>query len=190
MTASASSRRQVPRRSRASRRPSGGRMSSRPAPDRARPDKAHVQQRDTWRAMSEDSTTPDLAELARAALEAINRRAFDALMSYAAPDFVYDTSPSGFGVYEGEAAIRDFITGYWDAFEELSFELEEFVDLGNGVTFSVNRQHARPVGSSAHIHAREAHITEWTKGMAVRVTVYNDIEEARAAAVRLAESRE
>src|SRR5947207_4603132 len=140
--------------------------------------------------MSEDSTTPDLAELARASLEAINRRDFDALMSYAAPDFVYDTSPSGFGVYEGEAAIRDFITGYWDAFEELSFEFEEFVDLGNGVTFSVNRQHARPVGSSAHIHAREAHITEWTKGMAVRVTVYNDIEEARAAAGRLPESRE
>jgi ketosteroid isomerase-like protein len=139
--------------------------------------------------MSEESTTPDLEELARASLEAVNRRDFDALTTYSAPNFVYDTSPSGFGVYEGEAAIRDFITGYWDAFEELSFELEEFVDLGNGVTFSVNCQHARPVGSSAQMHAREAHVTEWTKGMVVRVTVYTDIEEGRAAAERLAEER-
>jgi ketosteroid isomerase-like protein len=139
--------------------------------------------------MSEESTTPDLVELARASLEAANRRDFDALMTYAAPDLVYDTSPSGFGVYEGQAAIRAFITGYWNAFEDLRFELEEVLDLGNGVTFSVNRQRARPVGSTAHIEAREAHVTEWAEGAVVRVTVYNDIDEARAAAERLAESR-
>ena len=139
--------------------------------------------------MSEDSTTPDLAELARASLEAINRRDFDALTSYAAPDFVYDTSPSGFGVYEGEAAIRDFITGYWDLFEELRFELEEALEMGNGVTFSVNRQYARPVGSRAQVEAREAHVTEWLDGKIKRVTVYIDIDEARAAGERLAASR-
>jgi ketosteroid isomerase-like protein len=139
--------------------------------------------------VAEESTTPDLVELAHAALEAVNRRDFDALMSYAAQGIVYDTSPSGFGVYVGEAAIRDFITGYWDAFEELRFELEEFLDLGNGVTLTVNRQHARPVGSTAHTQALEAHVTEWAEGMVVRVTVYGDIDEARAAAEHLAESR-
>lgn len=36
-------------------------------------------------------------------------RDFDALLPYASPDAVYDTSPSGFGVYEGQAAIREFI---------------------------------------------------------------------------------
>jgi ketosteroid isomerase-like protein len=139
--------------------------------------------------MSEGSTTPDPAELTRLQVEAVNRRDFDALLPYAAPNLVYDTTPSGFGVYEGMAAIREFIEGYWETFEELSFELEEFVDLGNGVTFAVNRQRAVPSGSSAHVQTREAHVTEWKDGLAVRITVYIDIDEARAGAERLAEER-
>lgn len=139
--------------------------------------------------MPEESTTPDLDEINRKTLDAVNRRDFDALQAYVAPDVVYDTSPSGLGVYQGEAAIRDFIEGYWNAFEDLRFELEEFVDLGNGVTLSVNHQHARPVGSAAAIQAREAHVTEWADGLVVRITVYNDIDEARAAAERLSSER-
>jgi len=76
--------------------------------------------------MSEESTSSDdLVGLARSQLEAVNRRDLDALMSGAAPDAVYDTAPSGMGVYEGHAAIRAFLQGYWDCFEELRFELEE-----------------------------------------------------------------
>jgi ketosteroid isomerase-like protein len=140
--------------------------------------------------MTEDPTTPDLAEIIRGGVDAVNRRDFDALMIYAAPDLVYDTSPSGFGVYEGLPAIRTFITGYWDTFEEFRLELEEVLDLGNGVTFAVARHHARPIGSTAPIQAREAQVTEWVEGRVVRVTVYVDIDEARAAAERLAEKRE
>jgi ketosteroid isomerase-like protein len=133
---------------------------------------------------------PDVVEITRKGLEAVNRRDFDALLAYAAPGVVYDTTPSGFGVYEGEAAIREFIEGYWEVFEDLRVELEEFLDLGNGVTFSINRQHARPVGSTASVQAREAHVTEWADGMVVRVTVYIDVDEARDAAKRLAASRD
>jgi ketosteroid isomerase-like protein len=136
--------------------------------------------------MSRKSTPPDLAEITRLQLEAINRRDFDAMLPYVAPNLVYDTTPSGFGVYAGVDAIREFIESYWEAFDQLSFELEEFADLGNGVTLSVNRQHALPAGSSARVHAREAHVTQWEDGLAVRITVYLDIDEARAAAERLA----
>jgi ketosteroid isomerase-like protein len=139
--------------------------------------------------MSEEPTWPDLAEVTRLQLEAMNRRDFDAMLPYAAPNLVYDTTPSGFGVYEGVAAIREFVEGYWELFDELSFELEEFVDLGNGVTFAVNRQRALPSGSSAHVQAREAHVTEWEDGLAARITVYIDIDEARADAERLAKER-
>ena len=72
-----------------------------------------------------NSTPPDLPEVARRQLEAANRRDLDTLMSYASPDVVYDTSPSGLGVYEGFEAIAAFLVAYWDAFEELRFELEE-----------------------------------------------------------------
>ena len=140
--------------------------------------------------MPEEPTTPDLAELARQQIEAVNRRDADALVSFARADVVYDTSPSGMGTYEGHAAVRAFIQGYWELFEELSFELEELLDLGNGVTFSVNRQHARPVGSTAYVQTREAHVTEWVDGTIARVTVYNDIDDGRASAERLAASRE
>ena len=140
--------------------------------------------------MPEESTTPDLVELALRQIEAVNRRDLDMVMSVLAPDAVYDTSPSGMGTYEGHAAIGAFLRGYWEAFEDLRFELEEALDLGNGVTFLVNRQVARPVGSTADIGTREAHIVEWVEGMIARMTVYNDIEEGRAAAERLAKERE
>jgi ketosteroid isomerase-like protein len=139
--------------------------------------------------MSEESTTPDLVELVRRRSEASNRRDMDALMGLFSPDGVYDTSPSGLGVYEGQAAIRAFIGEWWDAFDELHFEPEEVVDLGSGVTFSVVRQDARPAGSAGQVRTREAHVIDWVGGVAARVTVYQDIDEARAYAERLAESR-
>jgi ketosteroid isomerase-like protein len=139
--------------------------------------------------MPEESTTPDPEALTRLQLEAVNRRDFDSMWRYAAPNFVYDTTPSGFGMYEGEEAIREFIEAYWDAFEDLRFELEEFQDLGNGVTLAVFRQHARPAASTAPVQAREAHVTEWKDELAVRTTVYIDLDQARAAAERLAEER-
>ena len=48
--------------------------------------------RDTPRAMPEESTTPDLVELAGRQLEAANRHDLDAFMSAFAPDAVYDAS--------------------------------------------------------------------------------------------------
>jgi hypothetical protein len=47
-----------------------------------------------------------------------------------------------------------------------------------------------PAGGTAHVRTREAHVTEWTEGVVVKMmTVYTDIDEGRAAAARLAESR-
>jgi hypothetical protein len=46
-----------------------------------------------------------------------------------------------------------------------------------------------PVGSTAYVRTREAHVVESVEGMVVRLTVYSDIDEGRAAAERLAASR-
>jgi hypothetical protein len=51
--------------------------------------------------MPEESTTPDLVELVRSQLEAVNRRDLDPVMRRP-PDGVYDTWPSGLGVPEGQ----------------------------------------------------------------------------------------
>ena len=138
--------------------------------------------------MSHESTTPALVNLQCSLLEALNRHDLDAMLSFFAPNAVWEVVALGTS-FEGVTAIRAFSEEWLGSYEEFEVDLEELLDLGNGVTFSVNRQHARPVGSSAQIHAREAHVTEWTKGMVIRVTVYNDVEEGRTAAERLAQSR-
>ena len=68
-------------------------------------------------------------------------------------------------------------------------EAEEILDLGNGVTFAVLIFNARPVGSGGVVRFRYAAVTEWVGSAVVRETNYTDIDEGRAAAERLAESR-
>ena len=140
--------------------------------------------------MSQENAPADLVALAHRQLEAVNRQDLDAFMSIYAPDVVYDTSEHGLGVYEGTEAMRGLIKAYWDAFEDLTFELEELRDLGSGVTFHVVRQHARPVGSAQYVENHEAHVSEWVDDKITRVTVYLDADEGRRVAKRLAQERE
>src|SRR5271167_3151865 len=139
--------------------------------------------------MSQESTTPDLAELARRSSEAVNSGDLDAMVSFFAPDGVWDLSLVGMGTFEGRAAIRGFAEDWLGAYEEFEMEAEERHDLGNGVTFTVIRQNARPAGSQGHVATRYAAVAVWVGGVIVRATQYADIDEARAAAERLAESR-
>jgi ketosteroid isomerase-like protein len=75
------------------------------------------------------------------------------------------------------------------AFEDFEVEIEEVLDLGNCVVFTVVRQSGRPAGSSGQVELHYASVTEWTGSMIARVTHYTDIDEAHAAAEQLAESR-
>jgi len=138
--------------------------------------------------MPEESTTPDVVELAREAFEAAGRRDFDVFMSIYAPDAVLESMGMGTS-FEGVAAIRGFFEDFTGAYEEYGVEPEEILDLGNGVVFGVIVQQGRPVGSSAHVQMRFASVAVFAEGMLARHTLYTDIDEARAAAERLAEER-
>ena len=140
--------------------------------------------------MPEESTTPDLVEFTRRSVEAANRGDFDAMLRTGAPDAVWDLNPlGGLGTFEGHPAIRGFLEDWHANYEELEIAPEEILDLGNGVIFSVVIQKGRPVGSSGDVQQRQAIVFVWVEGLFVRITHYNDIDEARAAAQRLAESR-
>jgi ketosteroid isomerase-like protein len=140
--------------------------------------------------MSGESTTPDLAERLLQGLEAVNRRDPDALLSVHAPDAVWDFSQRGVGTFEGSAAIRGFLTDYFDSFDDLVYVLEQTHVLDNGVVLTVVSQQARPVGVAGHVHTREGWVFSFsTDGMIVRLSTYEDIQQARAAAERLAEER-
>jgi ketosteroid isomerase-like protein len=111
------------------------------------------------------------------------------VIAFYAPDGVWDMSPMGMGVYEGQAAVRGFIEDWWSSYEELGLEAEEILDLGNGVGIRVLFQKGRPVGSGGELELRYAAVSVWDDGRVVRMTNYGDIDEARAAAKRLAEER-
>jgi ketosteroid isomerase-like protein len=134
----------------------------------------------------ESSTTPGLVELGVTQLEAANRGDLDAFMGVFATDAVYDASRDGLGVYEGSAAIRGLIAGWWSAFEDFQLTPEEFSDLGNGVAFTVLRHDGRPAGSRGYVNTRQAYVSISAEGLITSVTVYSDIDEARAAAEQLA----
>ena len=138
--------------------------------------------------MSEDSTTPDLVELGSRFLEAANRRDFDAMMSFFAPDAVWE----GMALrtpFQGVAAIRGFWQDWFASYEELWFGQEEVQDLGNGVVFAVVIQKARLIGNSGEVGLRYAMVSVWVEGVIVRVTNYTHPDEGRVAAERLAEER-
>jgi ketosteroid isomerase-like protein len=138
--------------------------------------------------MPEESTSTDLVELTLRQFEAADHGDFDAIMSCWASDAVWDMSPMGLGLYEG-AAIRRFFEDWRGSYEDYETEAEEVLELGDGVTFAVVIQNGRPVGSDGNVRIRYASVLAWVGGLIVRFTTYGDIDEARAAAERLAEDR-
>jgi CRP-like cAMP-binding protein len=135
----------------------------------------------------EQPQTPDLVELVRQLTDAVNRRDFDAVEASYAPDAVFRGAEAG--TFEGAAAIRDLFEGIANPHEEFHAEAEEITDLGNGVTFCVLTLAGRPVGSSGEVRFRFASVAIWTNGVIERDTRDINIDEARAAAERLAEER-
>jgi ketosteroid isomerase-like protein len=140
--------------------------------------------------MPEESTTPDLVERVRSQVDAADCGDIGAMTSFFASDGVYDSSPMGLEVFEGRAAIRRFFEDWWGSYDVSGAEAEEILDLGNGVTFAVVILKGGPVGSGGEVRLRYAAVEVWVEGAVARITNYTDIDEARTAAERLAESRE
>jgi ketosteroid isomerase-like protein len=138
--------------------------------------------------MPEESTTPDLAALWQDAAHAADRGDFDAVMRFFAPDAVWEVEPLGVSL-EGAPAIRRFLEDWFGSYEDYATEQEEGRNLGNGVVFAVTRLDARPAGSPSSVHERWAFTSTWAAETIVRVIGRTDIDVARAAAERLAESR-
>jgi ketosteroid isomerase-like protein len=139
--------------------------------------------------MTEESATPDLGDLVDGAFEAVNRRDLDALMRFYASDAFVDMTRTLGVALQGRAALRGVVEDWMAGYEEMEWAHDASLDLGNGVVFAVVRQKGRPVGTTGYVHQREAWVFTWVEGLIVDHTIYQDIDEARAAAERLAESR-
>ena len=143
---------------------------------------------------AEESTTRDLEEASRRAFEALNRRDFDAALSLYTPDVVLELPPLGSAVLEGgpligHEALRKFWEDLTGSFQHFEYASEDFHDLGSGVTFGVLVQRGAPHGSDRFVETRLGVPAIWRDGQIARATSYEDVDEARAAAERLAEER-
>jgi SnoaL-like domain len=78
--------------------------------------------RDTGRVMSEESAI-DLVALARRSIEA---ESIDAAVSFYAPDAVWDASPWGMGVFEGQTAVRGFFDDWSRSYTDIKWRLRSF----------------------------------------------------------------
>ena len=95
------------------------------------------------------------------------------------------------GHAKGRAALRRFLEEWFGAYDELCFQLQELLDLGGGVVFEQIHQRGRPVGIAGWVEQREGWVVVLEDGLVVRVIVYpqSELDEARAAAERLAQER-
>jgi ketosteroid isomerase-like protein len=140
--------------------------------------------------MPEESTTPDLEESSRRLREALSRGDLDAAVAMYAPDAVWDVSLLGMkSAFEGREAIRGALEDLIAPYEDLEVVAEEFRDLGSGVTLVVSLARGRLRGSTRFVESRPASVTTWAHGLIERSTHYTTIDEARAAAERLAQER-
>ena len=139
--------------------------------------------------MAEESTTPDLVEATRQFVQAWSSGDVDLAVSFYAPDAVMDSTQMGMFVYEGHPAIREALKAFVDPYEEFKVTLEEVSDLGNGVLFAIAVSVGRLLGSGGEVQMRGGAVVEWADGLITRTRQYTDIDEARAAAERLAEAR-
>ena len=111
------------------------------------------------------------------------------MMSFFGPDSVWDVMPWGLGTHAGLVAIRDSLEGWIGGFDEYQVVVEQMLDFGNGVVCVIATQYAHSASSRAQLQLRYAPVFVWDQGVIARVTHHRDIDEARAAAERLAEER-
>jgi ketosteroid isomerase-like protein len=139
--------------------------------------------------MPDQSTNADVVALTRAFCEAGG--SVEEEMSFYGPDPVYDVSPMGIGVFQGRTAIRRFLADWMSSYDGYREEVEEIVDFGDGIAFAAVRESGRPAGGSiaTQTHSTYGFVIVWIDGKIARITAYPDIDEARAAAERLAKER-
>src|SRR6476620_11774019 len=93
------------------------------------------------------------------------------------------------GRFQGAAAIRGMWEDFRRPFRDIGVEIEEIADFGNEVAYVVIIVRGHPHGSSAEARVRFAAVGVFARGVILRQTNFMDIDEARAAAERLAEER-
>jgi ketosteroid isomerase-like protein len=119
-------------------------------------------------------------ELVRRAVDAFNRGDLQAALDDLAPDAVWDWSNShgpDAGVFRGHDEIRGFWRQFLDTFDELRFELDEVVEVEEGVLIADNVGYVQGREGIA-AQARSAWLIATAGGQITSLTMYQTKQEA------------
>jgi hypothetical protein len=139
--------------------------------------------------MAEESTGSDLTELANRFCECLERRDYDAALSFFDLNPVWDMSEMGMGLFEGRGPVRGLLEDWNGSYDEWEINLEDLLDVGNGVVYTGVMERARPTGSTGRVQLRYAAVVVFAENLIAHAKTYPEIDEARVAAERLAEER-
>jgi len=124
-------------------------------------------------------------EIVRESWEAWSRGDMGALFDFYDPEVVWDMTHSyvpDMGLFHGHEGIRDFFRQWRAFFAEYYAEPEEFVDAGDSVIVRV-RQGGRGRSSTVNVEMPAYwQVYALREGRAVRVEIYREEPDARAAA--------
>jgi ketosteroid isomerase-like protein len=122
-------------------------------------------------------------ETVRQAIEAFNRRDIEAMIKLGRDDFVYDWSRSmgpTSGIYHGPEAFIDFVQDQWSMFDEVRLEVHELIPRGPHVVATTTTHGRGRDGIS--VSANSASLYKFERGRLVRITLYQNRDDALAAA--------
>jgi len=112
-------------------------------------------------------------ETVRLSNEAFNRRDIEGVMADFDPDVEWEDLSSPLDVpsrARGTRAIREVLARWNQSFEELTADVEEFIDAGDAVV-CVTHWHARGTGSGVPVDQTSAEVYEFEDGQIVRATL-------------------
>ena len=123
-------------------------------------------------------------EIVRLAYERLNAANLEGFLELCAPDLEFHDLAElpGSGTYIGHAGFRTWWAQMVDAFEDLCFEPEEFIDAGGELVVLVQRGAGRGRGSGAAVKLPFSTVTTVRDGKSVRHITYSDHADALAAA--------
>ena len=118
-------------------------------------------------------------EALRAEYAAMSRKDWNAVLSTADRDFELKTPGGGLdaGMVRGVKRARRAFEDFFRPYEEVSVEPETFFE-GNGQIVVFFLQRARPVGSTALVERRAAHLWTMCDGKATRIEIFPQREKA------------
>jgi len=122
-------------------------------------------------------------DVVRRAIDAYNRRDFEAIRALNHPDVEVDWSASrglGAGIYRGSDEAIDFMRDFLETFEDVRMEPDRYVEAGDLVVVP-NTTHIRGRDGIETV-ARSALFFELREGRVTQIRLYQETSEALDAA--------